>query len=190
MQAGTLKNCPDCREIVCECPRIIGKLTKKHMTQFKVNDKVTVKAGCKHECSVLENEVFDYLIIDKVHNNNYYAYTAYHGGEKINNYYNYYTDDHLELYIAPAITWDTLKWKDVVVDRDGDEQMVLGLLNDMLFLSDYNDFKSYDDWYHKQELQNEGYTIKQATPVDKLELTLEQVAEKFGVEVTNIKIKK
>ena len=99
----------------------------------------------------------------------------------------YWDKNWLELY-RPTITWDTLKWKDVVVDRDGDEQMVLGLLNDMLFLSDYNDFKSYDDWYHKQELQNEGYTIKQA-PVDKLELTLEQVAEKFGVEVGNLKIK-
>ena len=31
MQAGTLKNCPDCREIVCECPRMIGKLTNKPM---------------------------------------------------------------------------------------------------------------------------------------------------------------
>jgi len=157
------------------------------MTQFKVNDKVTVKAGCEHECAVLGDEVFDYLIINKIYDNGVYNYTAYHGGEKINNYYNYYTDDHLELYIAPVITWDTLKWKDVVVNKNGNERMVLLVGNDAVFLSD-TDFNVTNTWYLKKELQTYGYTIKQS-PVDKLELTLEQVAEKFGVEVGNLKIK-
>jgi len=89
----------------------------------------------------------------------------------------------------PTITWDTLKWKDVVIDEEGNEYLVLGILNDMVLLSYFCDFESSDYWCHKQELQKFGYTIKQATPV-KLELTLDQVAEKFGVDVTNIKIKK
>jgi len=42
-----------------------------------------------------------------------------------------------------------------------------------------------------QELKGNNYTIVNETPTpEKLELTLEQVAEKFGVDVTNIKIKK
>ena len=92
----------------------------------------------------------------------------------------------------PTITWDTLKWKDVVVDKDGDEQMVLLIANDLVFLSYYDDFESArTDFSHKQQLQDRGYTIKQPTPPpEKLELTLDQIAEKFGVDVTNIKIKK
>jgi len=96
--------------------------------------------------------------------------------------------DWLELYNF-IITWDTLKWKDVVIDVNGDEGMVLGVLNDLVFLSS-NDFNVTGSFYNKKELQNFGYTIKQATLTpEKLELTLDQIAEKFGVDVTNIKIK-
>jgi len=99
-----------------------------------------------------------------------------------------WSKDWLEPY-NPTITWDTLKWKDVVVEEDGDERMVLGVLNDLVFLSKIENFNVAVYWYHKEELQKKGYTIKQAL-VEKLELTLEQIAEKFGVDVTNIKIKK
>jgi len=140
------------------------------MTQFKVNDKVTVKAGHKF----LSDLVFDYLTINKI-SGDMYGFTAYHAG-KVVGLGDQYGGDHLELYVAPVITWDTLKWKDVVV-RYGNEQMVLGLLNDLVFLSGCDEFNGTEDWYHKQELQNDGFTIKQVS-VDKLELTLEQVAEK------------
>jgi len=100
----------------------------------------------------------------------------------------------LELYTEPSkeITWDTLKWKDVVVEEDDGERMVLGVLNDLVFISLVDDFDDSGNWYHKKELQKKGFTIKQATPTppEKLELTLDQIAEKFGVDVTNIKIKK
>ena len=100
-------------------------------------------------------------------------------------------ENWIELY-RPTITWDTLKWKDVLVEEDGREQIVLGVLNDLVFISWDNDLSEVDDsTYHKQQLQDRGYTIKQPTPaiVEKLELTLDQIAKKFGVDVTNIKIK-
>ena len=97
----------------------------------------------------------------------------------------------LELYTEPSkeITWDTLKWKDVVVDENSDERMVLLVVNDLVFISKYTNFDTHSVTRHKKELQDMGYTIKQSTP-EKLELTLDQIAEKFGVDVTNIKIKK
>jgi len=96
----------------------------------------------------------------------------------------------LELY-TPIITWDNLKWKDVVLDEDGDECLVLDVRNDLVDLSYSDDFNGYFTTYHKQQLQNYGFTIKQDIPLaEKLELTLDQIAEKFGVDVTNIKIKK
>ena len=105
----------------------------------------------------------------------------------------------LELSLPPIhteprteITWDTLKWKDVVVFGDGKERMVLVVSNDVVTLSESYDFEKISIIDHKKQLQNWGYTIKQTTPtiVEKLELTLDQIAEKFGVDVTNIKIKK
>jgi len=98
----------------------------------------------------------------------------------------------LELYTEPRkeITWETLKRKDVVFDVNGNERMVLDVRNDLVFISQDDSFYKASNFnYHRQELSDYGYTIKQATP-EKLELTLEQVAEKFGVDVTNIKIKK
>ena len=101
----------------------------------------------------------------------------------------------VELYIEPSkeITWDNLKWKDVVVDENGREQLVLDVRNDLVFLSFIDNFDAYFRTTTKQELQKKwGYTLKQPTPppVEKLELTLGQVVEKFVVDVTNIKIKK
>ena len=66
----------------------------------------------------------------------------------------------LELY-NPTITWETLKWKDVVIDGDGSEQMVLVAANDVLTLSELGEFEAVGSVYHKKELQNLGYTIKQ-----------------------------
>ena len=96
-------------------------------------------------------------------------------------------ENWVELYNT-IITWDNLKWKDVVIDDGGDERMVLDVRNDLLDLSYFDDFDHHATIMTKQELQNRSYTIKQPTP-EKLELTLDQIAEKFGVDVTNIKIK-
>ena len=91
-----------------------------------------------------------------------------------------------------TITWETLKWKDVVVSGDGRERMVLDVRNDLVDLSYLDDFENHSTISTKQRLQKLGFTIKQATPTppEKLELTLGQVVEKFVADVTNIKIKK
>ena len=68
------------------------------------------------------------------------------------------------------ITWDTLKWKDVLISDNGLEQMVLAVTNDLVDLSYFGDFEQYSHTYHKLELQNDGYTIKQATPVEKVKI--------------------
>jgi len=66
------------------------------------------------------------------------------------------------------ITWDTLKWKDVVINRNGEESMVLGILNDLVDISYSGNFEKHLSTYHKKELQNIGFTIKQATPIEKV----------------------
>jgi len=79
------------------------------MTKFKVNDKVTVKAGCKDMCGALQDIVFDYLII--TYADGYYSYTAYSGGKPVDSCSMCYKDDHLELYVEPRTTNKNYKLK-------------------------------------------------------------------------------
>ena len=68
------------------------------------------------------------------------------------------------------ITWDTLKWKDVLMDGDGEERMILDVRNDLVDLSYCGNFERYANTIHKKELQGYDYTIKQATPVEKVKI--------------------
>ena len=193
---------------------------------MKTGDKVKIK----EKFWEIESDIFTYSGMKKLAGRTLEVRSVYNSGivrtkqDDSNDNTSWYWDKNwVELY-RPTITWDTLKWKDVMTDEDGDEYMVLGILNDMVLLSDYNDFEVSGGWFHKQKLQKWNYTIKQAiaptpeteseafkkmvaevkrvseeqvekareaeTIVEKLELTLDQIAEKFGVDVTNIKIKK
>ena len=86
--------------------------------------------------------------------------------------------DWIELY-RPTITWDTLEWKDVVIDANGEERLVLDVRNDLVDISFSNDFDSFLATRHKKELQMFGYTIKQATPVEEPKETIEVGGNKY-----------
>jgi len=160
------------------------------MNKFNVGDKIRVKENFwEIKSGVCTDNIMKKLAgrtleVVFVHSNGN-VYTK----QDDSNYSTSWAWDKNWLELYTEITWDTLKWKDVVVDKDGKERMVLDVRNDLVDLSYWNDINKYYNTRTKQELQNDGFTIKQATP-EKLELTLGQVAEKFGVDVTNIKIKK
>lgn len=86
-------------------------------------------------------------------------------------------------------SWDTLAKGDVVVDKDGGERTVLLVEGDVIGVSCTNKPTKYLDAYTKQELIDAGYTIKNAEE-EVTELTIDQIAEKFGKPVDKIKIKK
>ena len=48
--------------------------------------------------------------------------------------------------------------------------MVLLVVNDLVDLSFIGSFEGHSNTLHKQELQKFGYTIKQATPVEKVKI--------------------
>ncbi len=79
---------------------------------------------------------------------------------------------------------------DIVIDDDGDEQKILAVLatgeNPVYLLSDYNDFDEADDMQTAKELERKDYTF----PGEQTELTMDQIADKFGVSVEQLKIKK
>ena len=77
---------------------------------------------------------------------------------------------------------------DVIVDEDGDEQIVLGVCGKVIFISNINDHEGVYRFSTAKRLRELGYTMQTSRP-EVTELTMEEVAEKFGVDVENIRIK-
>ena len=72
--------------------------------------------------------------------------------------------------LAPAHTLDALTPGDVVVDENGEEQMVLERLSQTVLLSDWDDFKNAGEWYCIEQLKV-THTLKD-TPKEIVEETL------------------
>ena len=79
-------------------------------------------------------------------------------------------------------TWDTLAWKDIVLDGGGDRRMVLAVSNDMACVSHAEDFETASGWYHKKELQHMYFTIQGAVPAVE-EITVAEAEARLGVKI-------
>jgi len=103
--------------------------------------------------------------------------------------YHYISFSQLEPY---AKTVRDAQVGDVVVDEiSGGEHLVLERLQNSVLISDASDFKTAGSIYTFNELE-EYYTLKDTPePVDiSIIITMDQIAEKFGVEVSKLKIAK
>lgn len=82
-------------------------------------------------------------------------------------------------------TIDDIDKGDTLVDEFGDEIKVLGKCGLVYFLSEDNDFDSYDCGCTLDQIKNWGYKLKEDEEV--LELTVKDVEEKFGKKVKIVK---
>lgn len=115
---------------------------------------------------------------------------------RINNCEHFYDEDNYLEHIedepaqpaknAPKTLYN-LEAGDVVKDKNGDTRKIIDVLPHSLLISQnfYNDYAS--GWYTPKELEDFGYTVQPTTPTT--ELTREQIAEKFGVPVEQLRIK-
>jgi hypothetical protein len=88
----------------------------------------------------------------------------------------------------------------VLVDKDGDKLKVLGVMDDIIFLSELNELERSDNYaYHWKEVEKMGFTSKGEEPKDTpdtLTVSIDEVAtlmsEKTGkkVDPKDIRIKK
>mgnify|MGYP000042660694 CR=1 FL=1 len=76
-------------------------------------------------------------------------------------------------------TWDTLSWKDIVLDSGGDRRMVLAVQNDSVLISCADSFEVTLDWNQKKELQKRGYTIEGSVE----EITVAEAEARLGVKI-------
>jgi len=80
---------------------------------------------------------------------------------------------------------------DILVDKDGDERMVLGSHKYLYHLSEPNNFEIWCMEFTPKELEEAGFTIKgQETVEETVEVSMDEIASKFGIDVKNLKIKK
>ena len=136
------------------------------MNKFKIGDKVIVKENFWE----IENSVHINDEMKKLAGKTLEVEFVYDNGDVFTKQDDSKDDtewswDKNWLELSTEITWETLKWKDVVIDVHGDKRMVLLVANDLVDLSGSNNFDTHGTTFHKKELQKCGFTIKQDIPL-------------------------
>lgn len=83
---------------------------------------------------------------------------------------------------------DNLEVGDILIDNEGNERMVLGISDLVFHMSSEDDLDVAYGNFTLAEFKRDGWRLKEEEK--KVELTLDEVAEKFGVDVNLLKIRK
>lgn len=75
---------------------------------------------------------------------------------------------------------------DVVVNNSGSKRKVLAVVDELTALSNTANFNYFNGWYTKKELEECGYKLAS----EETTLSMQEVADKLGVDVDKLKIKK
>jgi hypothetical protein len=150
--------------------------------KFKVGDKVmwddrpeTASTITK----VVPDDDFNYLYtVDKYRKNS--------------GFFEEFTEDYLQL-VEPKekrLEYGYCEIRDIIVDKDGDERMILDVRERLVSVSPRNNFTTYGSTFTYEQIEVSSYTVKQDTPQnDIVELTLEEIAELKGISVDKLRIK-
>lgn len=82
---------------------------------------------------------------------------------------------------------------DSVWNKYGVERKVLGKVGDLISVSTKDDLEAHHKWYTVHELNKFEYTLEapEVDDDDEVEtLTMDEIAEKFGIPVENLRIEK
>ena len=79
---------------------------------------------------------------------------------------------------------------DIIVDGDGDEAKVLEIGNShtAFLMSNFDNFAKASCWITFADAEEEGWKLKGQE--ETVEISLDEIAEKFGVDVDKLKVKK
>ncbi len=93
-------------------------------------------------------------------------------------------------YKLEHVIGGTMKVGDTLVNPNGGEMTVLGYHNqgvELYALSCIGDPNKMEDWYTATEIKDNGWKLKTDPQIK--EVTLEDVAKKFGVDIAEIRVK-
>lgn len=98
-------------------------------------------------------------------------------------------DNDCELYNEDELKKEEYMFSvgDIVKSKIGCKGKVLAVTGELIALSYSNDFDCLWEWYAKKELENAGYKLASE---EETILSMQEVADKFGVDVDKLKIKK
>lgn len=153
--------------------------------RLKKGMRVSAVPGKSNMCDQLKDDGSNEGVITRVEEDYFYINGCFHS---INP--NYFLSVDLEL------TWETLAKGGSVFDENGIEQKVIERLGEIVFLSDVEDPEfhwenRYSDTWTIDDLKVEGYTLSiPQESKEVVELSMDEVAEKFGKKVDEIRIKK
>jgi hypothetical protein len=157
--------------------------------RIKVGDKVRAAKGKYNPCSHLKDDGLNIEEIMKVDDEGFSINGCRH---------DYGQDGYLDLNPSPS--WETLKKGDFI-ERDGEKRKVLGVLEDLVFVSRDDNFDKSDGYYYlKSELISNGWKVVGATAPEEMTeismrgrcfiVSMDEVARKFGIPVERLRIKK
>lgn len=152
--------------------------------KFKAGQKVKVVSNsdpCIKSKQLMVGKVCEIKFID---NSDIYPYSVWN--EDKSNWW-WFIESDLQ---AVERTLDDLEVGDILVNGD-EERKVLGLLESLIFTSDNIDFDSASStvWTVKQ-LKIHGWSLKQEEqPEDTTEISIQEIADKFNIDVDKLRIK-
>ena len=149
---------------------------------FKHNSRVT--------CKIFETKITDARISINKYGRPFICQNEKDGGiadDKLGYKYSWaigedFTPPGVEDLKLATPTWDTLAWKDFVLDEHGRKRMVLAVQNDSVLVSPDDNFEETSGWYHKKELEKDGHTIEGAAPAVE-EITVTEAEARFGIKI-------
>ncbi len=159
------------------------------MPDFKLQDilvgnRYRVKPERVADCVTCNRQPFYYLVIEEI-DKGVLVYSTYSAmGKKINQCFDCYKPEHLLPY-QPE-TFSALREGDTFLDVDGRKNKVL-FGNGLVIIAENQNGCS--DFYSEKEFIRNEFAIHNHTPLI-TELTMDEIADKFGISVSNLKIKK
>lgn len=157
------------------------------MTKFKVGDKI-VPNDDKWTCLTADTIGASYAVITRITLLGSCCYDLYNSrGEKISSCGFCQNDNNSKL---KEKTMENLQKGDVLVDKDGYERTVVYAVDEIVFTAGPGDETSSRGVYPWSlgELKHSGIHLKADETTT--ELTMDEIADKFGLNVANLKIKK
>jgi hypothetical protein len=156
--------------------------------KYKVGDILEVASEHEHECYTFKNRgESKYVKITEVRSGGYVYDILDKDKEVIGACSSCFND--VDLKVRGNRGWEDALVGDIVMNGEQKWAVVLAVCGMAYGLSIDADDLDFDSWYSLSEVKENGWTIKGDTQ-GVVEVTMDEIADKMGIDVAQLKIKK